>query len=518
MDQQNSDAVPKGQGQELLPEMDSGALLSHDLRSAVSDIIGGLKLLDLSHLGDKNRRQIERISASAGLLYRLLEKTTDAEAGGSKISRRSGITQINLSELLDGMEHRWSARAEAKGVALGFVREADPSLVVVCDRLALERLLANLLDNAIKFTDAGRILLTARVEADSKLQFEVRDNGPGFSPDAMNKLFSLGGRPDRSDKPGSGMGLFIAQKMAQRLNGEISLTNSPQGASVLVQLPLQVDGKQTVDIGSDWSGGQPKQRLAGLHVLLAEDNKTNQVVASQMLRSLGADVSIAADGIEAWNLLDLQDFDLAVLDIEMPRKSGLELIRDIRTRKDAKAQMPLIALTAYVMREHRERIMASGANGIIAKPLMNIDDFGESIEELLAFPKAEFGKTERKAGNLDDSPVDMYVYNSLCKTIGEAAFADLLVKLLDDLSMVQERLRQAFANRDANQARGASHVLISLAGAIGATRLQEIAQSLNTAAHKDDNRKISEYEGRSLQLLDELTVFLDSARRESKED
>ncbi|MCP5088800.1 MAG: response regulator [Rhodobacteraceae bacterium] len=517
MGQNNSNGSASKRDQNDISEMDSAALLSHDLRSAVSDIIGGLQLLDLSGLDEGNRRQVERISASAGLLYRLLEKSTSSDSGGELAADWHRATPIKISELLDTLEKRWSARAGEKGISLEFRLETEPGFLLNCSRLPLERLLANVLDNAIKNTDEGKISVISSAQDSSCVRFDVQDQGPGFSQDALDKLFSFGGRPVRSEKPGSGMGLFIAQQMVWRLNGTITVQNTSEGALVRIVLPLQDDGA-TSDRPVVLSAQQPQQRLAGMCVLLAEDNKTNQIAAGQMLRTLGAEVSVAADGVEAWNLLERQTFDFAVLDIEMPRKSGLELIRDIRARTDAMARIPLIALTAYVMREHRERILASGADGIIAKPLMDIDDFGESIEYILGIPAHMPANTRQEVAEPPSGPVDLNVYNSLRKTIGTEAFSELLEKLLDDLSMVKDRLQSAFANRDVNKARTASHVMISLAGAIGATRLQEVAQSLNTAANDGDGWKLSDFECRSLELLGELTVFLETALGEQKED
>ncbi len=516
MDNQHPVSKPTSQNGDPTTEIAAGALLSHDLRSAVSDIIGGLHLLDLTGISSENQAQIGRISASAGLLFRLLEKSLGGEAPPNDLAVGNRAIPTKLTELLNDLERRWKARASAKGIILAFEQDFDPSQLLQCDHLALERLLSNVLDNAVKYTDSGQIRLKTEVRGSDQLRFSVQDNGPGFSTEALEKLFSFGGRPGQSNKPGSGLGLHIAQKMVQRLSGEIDVSNTAGGALVQVRIPLLEEVDPPVEMGSRWTGAQPVQHLAGLRVLLAEDNKTNQIVAGQMLRALGAEVSVAADGVEAWEMLEMQEMDLAILDIEMPRKSGLELIREIRARNDAKSKMPLIALTAYVMREHRERIMANGADGIIAKPLMNIGDFGDSIQQLMGVPVAIRNRETRQSGAVD-GPVDMYVYNSLCKTIGEAAFSELLVKLLDDLSTVQNRLRDAFANGDASQARGASHVLISLAGAVGATRLQEVAQSLNSAAHNPGNQEISEFENRSLELLDELTDFLETARGVSYE-
>ncbi len=119
--------------------------------------------------------------------------------------------------------------------------------------------------------------------------------------------------------------------------------------------------------------------LAGMNVLLAEDNPTNQMVAMQMLESLGAEVTLAVDGAEALGILGEKSFDVALIDIEMPRISGIDLIRRVRAEAGPVANMPMIALTAYVMREQRTAIEHAGADGIIAKPILSIEKFGDDI-------------------------------------------------------------------------------------------------------------------------------------------
>ena len=230
---------------------------------------------------------------------------------------------------------------------------------------------------------------------------------------------------------------------------------------------------------------------------------------------MGANIQVASDGVEALALWEAQSFDLALLDIEMPRKSGLELIRDIRRRNNQKSQKPIIALTAYVLAEHRRRIMETGADGIIAKPLMNIEAFGAEVaayldDEKAVSPVQHTGAPRTEANGLTPFtvPVDQQVFNALHETIGSDAFSELLGKLTEDLADVQRRLISGVAEQDISKIRSASHVLVSLAGAVGATPLQETAQHLNSAAHAGDFESIAKFQKTSLALLDELTVFL----------
>ena len=225
--------------------------------------------------------------------------------------------------------------------------------------------------------------------------------------------------------------------------------------------------------------------LAGIKVLLAEDNPTNQLVAQQMLETLGASVRVANDGLEALDMLERERFDVVLIDIEMPRMSGLELIRRLRAAGDWRAELPLIALTAYVMREHRAAIDASGADGVIAKPILSIKQFGADIKRFMRKRGCTVpGDRPAEAGEVP--LIDCQVYEDLAAAVGADAMAELLDKVNADISSARDRLLQAVTGPlDLESVRSATHVLISVAGAIGAVRVERLARKINDAAHQE---------------------------------
>lgn len=235
-------------------------------------------------------------------------------------------------------------------------------------------------------------------------------------------------------------------------------------------------------------------KLAGVRLLLAEDNPTNQLVATQMLESLGATVTLARDGAEALDILGgTRDFDAVLVDIEMPRVSGIDVMRRIRASSGERARMPVIALTAYVMREHREAIEAAGADGIIAKPILSIEELGENIRRVMLRRR---GATSGAAGHAPDDAsrpmIDESIYDGLARAIGPDAMSELLGKVDADLRSAQVRLSSGLGTGDMAEVRSASHILVSVAGAIGATLVQAGAQALNRAAHQDDPERVRE--------------------------
>ena len=235
--------------------------------------------------------------------------------------------------------------------------------------------------------------------------------------------------------------------------------------------------------------------LSGLRILLAEDNPTNQLVATQMLESLGATVTLARDGAEALEILEDPQFDAMLVDIEMPRVSGIDVIRRVRDASGARADMPMIALTAYVMREHREAIDAAGADGIIAKPILSIEQLGDDVRRFMSKRSSRRGdlpEGSADAGSSDRPAIDEMIYASLGQAIGAAAMAELLGKVDADIRSARARLSRALEAGDIGEIRSASHILVSVAGAIGAVHVQEGAKRLNAKAHQGDLAKLRE--------------------------
>jgi CheY-like chemotaxis protein len=254
--------------------------------------------------------------------------------------------------------------------------------------------------------------------------------------------------------------------------------------------------------------------LSGLRVLLAEDNPTNQLVAAQMLESLGATVILAEDGAEALEIVARERFDVMLVDIEMPRVSGIEVIETVRGSSGPIAEVPMIALTAYVMREHRAAIDAAGADGVIAKPILSIEQFGADIRRFMRRRSDAAGAENGDAGSATDiTPpvIDRNSYETLAEAIGPAAMTELLGKVNSDIRAARARLVPALDPVDLGEIRSVTHILISVAGAVGALPVQEKAKQMNAAGHRDDAAAVE----RDMQeLLGEIDRLLEYVRKQ----
>lgn len=450
---------------------DALRLYGHDIRAAVSDIIGGLRLMDMDRLPPDAQIQIERVRVAGETLAELVDGAMMLTSGQDA---QAAAASFDFRSFLAGIELRWSGRAREQGLTFRVEIDRHVAERVALARIKLDRILGNLIANALKFADGGQVLLSVW-QQDGDLLFRVRDQGRGFSETALKSLFVAGGRPDGQHHPGSGLGLHISKGLADGLGGSLRVSNLPEGgADAILTLPR-----------TTWECREQRAEmpdLSDLRILVAEDNETNQLLVRQMLDAMDASMILARDGQQALDLLAREHVDIALIDIEMPKLSGIEVMQ--RLRATPGFDTPLVALTAYVMRENREAIYAAGADGVIAKPIRSISAFGQAIRRHVdrSGPIRDPVRQPVKAQN--DS-LDRNRFESILQAAGPSGREELLDHLLQDLRSVQEALQQAVLENDAATTRAQSHILISLTGAIGADRLQNMAEALNAAAHKN---------------------------------
>lgn len=476
------------------------AMLRHDIRGALTGVTGAVEQLGSVVLPPEVRQQVEQVSAAARSLTGLVEVLL---AGGMDTGG-GAEPRIETAALLAHLRRRYSGEAAARG--LGFQVEADPDVPagLRTSWLALCRIIDNLVGNAIKFSDRGSVRLGMSRGADGSVFFRITDDGPGL-PGAAGPG-SAGAVPSR--RAGEGLGLQIVRTLAKRAGADASIGNRPGGgAEAVVRLPASMADDRLAAPRTP-AARDAASALSGVRILLAEDNPTNQMVASQMMRSLDAEVTVCSDGVEALECFEAGVFDLVVVDIEMPRLSGLDVIRAIRGRQDGRAQIPIVALTAYAMREHRERIAAAGANGLISKPITSVEDLGRGLAAHLGWhPEEAASGSDAEADESTDPLVDQGVYDALVAAIGFETMGELLEKVIADLLSAQADLAAALPEVERVRIRSASHILISVAGAIGAVRLQHRARDLNALAHTDATAGIEAATRRCIGEIDAAVAF-----------
>jgi signal transduction histidine kinase/CheY-like chemotaxis protein len=356
------------------------AVMSHELRTPLNGMLGLAQVLRGEAKDARQREQVELMIDSGDTLLVLLNDILDLskiEAGKLEIAPTAGDLAGICARLVGG----YQPTAREKGVELTFTLVGEPPPLMLFDAVRVRQCLANLLSNALKFTVVGRVdvaLSWAPDPATGRLaaKLVVTDTGIGMNPTTLSKLFSAFTQADASTTRtfgGTGLGLNITRRLAELMDGEI-LVESHEGRGSTFTLNFLVDGASGVVADAGQVGfvavGEDETLflLHGRRVLVVDDHPVNRRVIKLFLAPFDCDIVEAQNGREALEVLESEAFDLVLMDVNMPVMDGLEATR--RLRADPRwADLPVIALTADVMRTQIETCLAAGMDAHVAKPI-----------------------------------------------------------------------------------------------------------------------------------------------------
>lgn len=364
------------------------ANMSHEIRTPMNAVIGLSQLaLDMEDREQRNEF-LNQVLDSSKSLMRILDDILDfskIEAGQMTIER----APFELTSLLGSMGRMFSLRAKDLGLHFEVRREADVPNWLEGDIHRLRQILVNLLGNAMKFTKSGAVSLavehTTTAAGRVSLAFTVQDSGIGMSQDQVDNLFQPFVQADSSITRrfgGTGLGLAICKRLASLMGGAISVESEPgKGSLFRVELPFTLVNIETMLKPGKDAEPVRREHLKGKHVLLVEDNPVNQLVATQLLKKLGMTVEAAGDGQQALDRLADGQYDVVLMDIQMPVMNGIEATRLLR-QQPRFADLPVIAMSAGVTLEEQERCDEVGMTGFVGKPV-NFEELADKLAEVL---------------------------------------------------------------------------------------------------------------------------------------
>jgi signal transduction histidine kinase/ActR/RegA family two-component response regulator len=352
------------------------ATMSHEIRTPLNGVLGMAQAMAGDELSDRQRDRLSVIHRSGEALLAILNDVLDLskiEAGKLELEQ----LEFELADVARGAYSAFTALANKKGLSFALDIEGARGRYIG-DPTRLRQILYNLISNALKFTEQGEIRVTAARQGEI-LEFSVKDTGVGIAPESLTKLFAKFDQLDSSTTRrfgGTGLGLAICRELAQLMAGEISVQSEyGLGSTFTLRVPLRWVGEEKA-VAAPMTPVDERPEIA-LRVLAAEDNAVNQLVLKTLLHQMGVDPTVVENGqlaVEAW---EAGEWDVVLMDIQMPVMDGLTATAAIRNREadTGRPRTPIVALTANAMSHQVEQYITAGMDGHVAKPIQAIQLF-----------------------------------------------------------------------------------------------------------------------------------------------
>lgn len=452
------------------------ATMGHEIRTPLNAILGTAELMQLQPLPEKIDAGIGTIRRSGEALLAILNQVLDfARSEDGKLSVE--IQPATIADVVTATVDMLRDRAIENGNRLVLEMPESPRFPVIeTDPTRLKQVLLNLISNAIKFTEGGTV--TVRVEerlnlGGARLCFEVTDTGIGIDEEGIRKLYQPFSQVDASINRrfgGTGLGLAISKEIVERLGGTVGVSSKKgAGSRFWFELPVIEARSTPAPAVAPTTGTLPM-----LRVLLVEDNRVNQQVAAGFLKHLGQKVDLASNGFEAVEMAAKNDYDVILMDMQMPNMDGVEASIRIRAVSGPRSQTPIIAITANASEDDRNRCKTAGMNGFQSKPISveTLRGVIQSIGSAGVRAPVESGLPVMKEPSFEARRQE------IAEVLGEEGFVELLMHFFDDAAMLVTALEKAAESGDEAARDRLLHTLKGAASNVGFQMLADECQDM----------------------------------------
>jgi PAS domain S-box-containing protein len=477
------------------------AKMSHEIRTPMNAIVGLTDILLDSQITRDQRECVDAIKLSSDNLLSIINDILDfSKLESGKVSMES--IPFNPREIIDAVLFTLGFSATKKGISLNFLKEENqlPGFVVG-DSVRLRQIILNLLSNAIKFTEQGSVTIKSKTtdenETSCKITFEISDTGIGIPEDRIATIFesfTQASNETTRKYGGTGLGLTIVKQLVELQDGTVSVESKPgKGSTFYVTIPYKKYVSEDLPLPTSLKKF-PENKLKGVRVLLAEDNEMNQMLATKIFTRWKLHLEVAENGQQAIEKLKAENFDIILMDIQMPLMDGYEATKYIRKNfTPPKSTVPIIAMTAHAMVGESDKCIAMGMDDYISKPFSQQDLYDkictvlENRREI--FPQPETKMEEKNSQSNGKRHIDLSYLKEISE--GNNEFIKKMIRAyLSQTPTMLEDMSKSIHGKKWKDLRGIAHKMKPSLDFVGIHSIKQTVKDIETFSNEETHLEL----------------------------